>query len=1255
MVQSTDPFWHHVEEMKCMYCGRQFPNDTSISRIKWHLSGEKGRGVAICERVPKQVQEAAFLAMHGANKRHKSIASSSNVNDNAISTTPQEQNNNEVDNLAGDAGRTQAADTMGQALERRMEELSKLLMEDDIENGTGGVVQPGAGASSSGGLAGNTDETPGDPLPTSLHVEFDNVAPQGQHLERVTGQPVVRGSSHERPLVNHDEPQEDQLCPPLVNMVGDPGQPVVRDSSREVLQRNGDESGQDVFLTEELTGGEFENNKNAIWSWVMNDIEASSSIGIYGMGGVGKTTLLTHIYNQLLQEPGTFPHVHWITVSQDFSVSKLQNLIAEDIHLDLSNEDNERKRAAKLSKALIEKQRWVLILDDLWDCFDYNKVGIPIKVKGCKLILTTRSFGVCQRMFCQKTIKVEPLSMEEAWALFMKVLGCIPPEVEEIARSIASECAGLPLGIITMAGTMRGVDDRCEWRNALEDLKQSRIRKDDMEPEVFHILRFSFMHIKESELQQCFLCCALFPEDFKIRREDLIAYLIDEGVIKGLQSREAEFNKGHSMLNKLERVCLLESAKEGYCNDRFVKMHDLIRDMAIQILEENSQGMVKAGARLREVPGAEEWTENLTRVSLMHNQIEEIPSTHSPRCPSLSTLLLCGNPLVLIADSFFEQLHGLKVLDLSRTGITKLPDSVSELVSLTALLLINCKMLRHVPSLEKLRALKRLDLSRTWALEKIPQGMECLCNLRYLRMNGCGEKEFPSGLLPKLSHLQVFVLEEWIPETYNRKAQHVPITVKGKEVGCLRKLESLVCHFEGYSDYVEYLKSRDETKSLTTYQILVGPLDKYDYDYDNGYGYGYGYDGCRRKTIVWGNLSIDRDGGFQVMFPKDIQQLTIDNNDDATSLCNVSSQIKYATELEAIEIFSCNNMESLVSSSWFSSAPLPSPSYNGIFSGLKKFFCSGCSSMKKLFPLVLLPNLVKLEEIRVEDCEKMEEIIGGTRPDEEGVMGEETSSSNIKFKLPKLRNMKLEGLPELKSICSAKLICDSIERIEVRNCEKIEEIISGTRSDEEGVMGEESSSSEFKLPKLKLLVLEGLPELKSICSAKLICDSIERIEVRNCEKIEEIISGTRSDEEGVMGEESSSSEFKLPKLKLLVLEGLPELKSICSAKLICDSIEGIEVRNCEKIEEIISGTRSDEEGVMSEESSSSEFKHLKLRILALINLPKLKSICSAKLICDFLQYIRVENCENLKRLPICLPLLENGEPSPPPSLEYFGV
>jgi len=124
------------------------------------------------------------------------------------------------------------------------------------------------------------------------------------------------------------------------------------------------------------------------------------------------------------------------------------------------------------------------------------------------------------------------------------------------------------------------------------------------------------------------------------------------------------------------------------------------------------------------------------------------------------------------------------------------------------------------------------------------------------------------------------------------------------------------------------------------------------------------------------------------------------------------------------------------------------------------------------------------------------------------------------------------------------------------------------------------------------------------------------------------------------------------------LRGLPELKSICSAKLICDSIERIGVRNCEKIEEIISGTRSDEEGVKGEESNSCSITNLKLtklRGLHLIGLPELRSICSAKLICDSLDIIEVWNCEKLKRMPICLPLLENGEPSPPPSLQDIVV
>jgi len=237
-------------------------------------------------------------------------------------------------------------------------------------------------------------------------------------------------------------------------------------------------------------------------------------------------------------------------------------------------------------------------------------VGIPVPLKGCKLIMTTRSKDVCGQMNCRNNIIVNPLSDGDAWTLFREILGHdthLSTEVEQIAKSITKECDGLPLGIKTMAGTMKVVDGIHGWSNALERLRQSRVGPNGME-KVFSSLRFSYTHLSDVPLQQCFLYCALFPEDSAINRLELICYLIDMGVIKGLTSRKAEFDEGHSMLDRLEKVCLLERIRDGGA----VMMHDLIRDMAIQILEENSQAIVKAGAQLKELPDTEEWKEKLT-------------------------------------------------------------------------------------------------------------------------------------------------------------------------------------------------------------------------------------------------------------------------------------------------------------------------------------------------------------------------------------------------------------------------------------------------------------------------------------------------------------------------------------------------------------------------------------------------------------------------------------------------------------------
>ncbi|XP_073262579.1 disease resistance protein At4g27190-like [Populus alba] len=186
-------------------------------------------------------------------------------------------------------------------------------------------------------------------------------------------------------------------------------------------------------------------------------------------------------------------------------------------------------------------------------------------------------------MNSQNNIRVDALSDEESWTLFMEKLGHerpFSPEVERIAVDVARECAGLPLGIVTLAESLKGVDDLHEWRITLKRLKESNFW--DIEDQMFQILRLSYDYLDDSA-QQCFVYCALFDERHKIEREMLIESFIEEGIIQEMNS-QAAVDKCHSILDRLENVCLLEGIDGGSA----VKMHDLLRDLAIQILDEYS-------------------------------------------------------------------------------------------------------------------------------------------------------------------------------------------------------------------------------------------------------------------------------------------------------------------------------------------------------------------------------------------------------------------------------------------------------------------------------------------------------------------------------------------------------------------------------------------------------------------------------------------------------------------------------------------
>ncbi|PIM99265.1 Apoptotic ATPase [Handroanthus impetiginosus] len=507
----------------------------------------------------------------------------------------------------------------------------------------------------------------------------------------------------------------------------------------------------EALLTTMLVGKTFEKNLERIWKFLRTD--KVSSIGIYGMGGVGKTTLMKHLNNRLVDAKKS---VFWVTVSQECSIMMLQDKIADVLKLNILDERNVDRRAARLNKEFFKRNNFVLILDDVWKKFSLEKVGDPLRVEGCTLILTTRSLEVCRQVGCEEIIEVETLNENESWNLFRGTLGrgteLIDPDVEEIAKSMAKMCDGLPLGIITMAASMRRVTCIHVWRNALRELKECSFRQDDDEEDnVFKMLKYSFDRLDQRH-QHCFLYFILYPEDYETAVEEMVSEFISEELVDTKKHMKAQLDEGCAIVDRLVNVCLLERVDSD-----LVRMHDLLRAMALKITR--GKTMALARCSLNQIPNEEEyWTKDLEKVSLMENNIVEIPAEMSPNCPKLSTLLLDGNPLNFIPESFFSQMNGLCVLDLSDTDIKELPNSLSNLEGLKALCLRGCEQLVYEPYLGKLKALKELNLSWT-GITGVPQGMEKLVNLKRLLMRGTNcLKMFPRDLLPNFPYLQCLYL-----------------------------------------------------------------------------------------------------------------------------------------------------------------------------------------------------------------------------------------------------------------------------------------------------------------------------------------------------------------------------------------------------------------------------------------------------------------------------------------------------------------
>ncbi|GLT32634.1 hypothetical protein SLA2020_072870 [Shorea laevis] len=795
--------------------------------------------------------------------------------------------------------------------------------------------------------------------------------------------------------------------------------------------------------------------KEEIWEYLRS--REVGMIGVCGIGGVGKSTVMKHIHNELLNEADGFQKVIWVTVSQSLRVVKLQDDIARNMNRSLPKDGDELERAARLMEIMMEIMKtgkYALILDDVWDTFTLQTVGIPEPTieNRCKIVITSRSVDVCNYLKCQ-IVKVPPLPQQESLNLFLDTVGRDILQIsnlEEILKDMVAECGGLPLAIVIIAGSMRGIIDIREWRSRLCQLRHYVVDTEKgSEDEIFKRLMFSYDHLPNSSIKECFLYCSLYPEDWEIRRNDLIENWICEGLVEKLgRSRREMHDRGHEILNRLENSCLLEKAYKdgGEC----VKMHDIVRDMALRVKSTGpSKFMVKAKIGLTKIPDEDEWSEDLDKVSLMKNEISYIPINMSPKRLMLSTLILEGNEgLRQISECFFASMPLLKFLDLSNTGIEVLPNSTCNLENLTALILCGCESLKRMPSLSKLKALKKLDLDGA-GLHVAPKGIEMLKNLEYLDLYCPHLQALPRGKISKLFRLQ-----------YLRKHRIFSTEIRAEEVARLKMLEYFEGGFDRLTDLSSFVSKLNHFGRPNNYFLHVGLARRSKEE--EGYFGKFNNNDTYREVALFDRHIGEKD---ELVLPDDLRNLRIKGCD---TVGDISIFLKNLTQLQTYELTSCEGIEYVVSSSSSSSsltatnnleklslvyllslrdivkvektttllAPTISPH---IFSNLKHLRVRGCSKLKKLFPCELLQGqgLQNLEAISVEECNGMEEIIGWEEEEE----GNQTTTP-ILITLPRLRRLELGDLEQLKRICPERgvMVCGSLNSISMYDCEKLKRI-----------------------------------------------------------------------------------------------------------------------------------------------------------------------------------------------------------------------
>ncbi|XP_072964290.1 disease resistance protein RPS2-like [Typha angustifolia] len=652
-----------------------------------------------------------------------------------------------------------------------------------------------------------------------------------------------------------------------------------------------------------------------------------SIVGIYGMGGVGKTTLLKRFNNRFfIGKTDEVDVVIFVELpSGDFNTEEIQKAMYTRLRLPWRVEETQKERAAAILRAL-SQIKFILLLDNLWNRLDLEIVGIPVPKSRskCKIILTSRIEDVCSQMDARKKIKMECLPWNDSWDLFKEKsdeeLFSGNPQIKNQAMALARMCGGLPLALTTIARCMRSKRALGEWKHAVNNITDNPSDFPGMEEDVLVPLKQSYDQLPNDALKACLLYFTLWRNN-KICECCVTSYWMSEGLINDFEDRKDARNKQSYILGTLRAASLLETAPD----ESFVGLHPMVGAMALWVARECGKLPNKWSVRYSN--DLEKWR-RAERISLRYQRLTTLPE--SPECPNLASLMLTNtHTLTKIPDSFFQSMPCLGVLDLSYTSIKGLPPGIGNLVGLHLLELQSTKITCLPEELKSLVKLKYLGLNWTRDLKAIPQGvigalrqllvLESYCSFCHWNTEstlGACFTELES--LKKLTRLTLTVgssaILQWLSESYpmadavkelsiqncdGLATMHLSSPTLLKNINCLSQLH--LFDFD-LKELVLGCGSEEDSEALPSPRFLI-------------------LENLHRTKIVWRNRGLENLRKLYVM-KCDKMEVLLHYEDDSTTHHEEGSRpvVTAFPNLEFLKVESLPKLKSL-SDGWILSFP----------------------------------------------------------------------------------------------------------------------------------------------------------------------------------------------------------------------------------------------------------------------------------------------------------------------------------------------